>query len=86
KYFKLIKPQLYAINSLAEHAISNNKTLVMPTQRPASRNGFYECFNYDDFEASAKRYCSLKPFRSTLARYLPSGVKKRFKALIKRIR
>lgn len=82
KYFELIRPQLYAINSLAEHAISNNKTLVMPTQRPASRNGFYERFNYDDFEASAKRYCRLKPIRSTLVRYIPSSIKKRIKMLL----
>lgn len=44
RYYELIKPLLCSINSVPEHAISNNKTLVMPTQRPVSRTGFYEHF------------------------------------------
>ena len=67
-----------------EKAINNNGTISNPTTRPQERDSFYKDVNELGFEKAAQKYTHLKYVFPVVARYIPKGIKKKIKKLIKR--
>lgn len=67
----------------ANDVIKYNMTIVSPAKRPPSRDTFYDDYIKFGFEESAKRYCRLKHVVPIVARYIPRGIKRTLKKLLK---
>ena len=64
--------------------INYNKTIIQATKRPDSRNDFYNDFIEKGFKITAKKYCKLKKIMPIVSRYIPRGLKRSIKELLKR--
>ncbi len=60
---------------LLENIIPYNKTIVMPSEKPAARDIIYEELEQYGFYYVGKKYCKISKFNAKIRRYIPRWIK-----------
>lgn len=81
--FEKISSELLACETNLETVVKGNKNLHSPSPMPASRNDIYSRIADEGYDSVARKVCKYQYVRPILRKYMPKGLKKLLKTILR---